>query len=113
MKEFNHFAYDEKNTFKQTRLLIKTGGGNPASDAVSGIHWHMNLANEVSYISSDNQRQVIPWVRMKDKSGNVTEYLAEGAQVTSDQIEMTPKRVMDCVPSGACLLNLTRPPTTH
>lgn len=97
MKEFNHYAYDEKNTFRQTRLLIKTGGGNPATDAVSGIHWHMNLANEVSYISSDNQRQVIPWVRMKDKSGNVTEYVANGAQVTGEQIGKTEKRVMDCV----------------
>jgi hypothetical protein len=97
MKEFNHYAYDEKNTFRQTRLLIKTGGGNPATDSVSGIHWHMNLANEVSYISTDNQRQVIPWVRMKDKSGNVTDFVAQGANVTNDQIENSPKRVMDCV----------------
>jgi nitrate/TMAO reductase-like tetraheme cytochrome c subunit len=97
MKEFNRYAYDEQNTFTQTRMLIKTGGGSPATDAVSGIHWHMNLANEVTYISSDNQRQVIPWVRLKDKSGNVTEYIAAGAQVTPEVIEKSPKRVMDCI----------------
>lgn len=97
MKEFNHFGYDEKNTYRQTRLLIKTGGGNPVTDAVAGIHWHMNLANEVTYIASDKQRQVIPWVRLKDKSGNVTEFVANGAQVTPDQIANTPKRIMDCV----------------
>lgn len=97
MKEFNHYGYDEQNTFRQTRLFINTGGGNPATGPVSGIHWHMNLANEVTYFSKDNQRQEIPWVRMKDSSGNVTEFLARGAQFTSEQIEKAPKRVMDCV----------------
>ncbi len=34
----------------------------------------MNVANEVTYISTDEQRQVIPWIRVKDRQGNVTEY---------------------------------------
>lgn len=97
MKEFDHYDYDEQNTYRQTRLFINTGGGNPATGPVSGIHWHMNLANEVTYISRDNQRQEIPWVRMKDGSGKVTEYFAKGVQVTPDQIERSEKRVMDCV----------------
>lgn len=97
LKEFNRFAYDEHNTLRRTRLLVNTGGGSPTTGAVSGIHWHMNLANEVTYISTDKQRQVIPWVRIKDSAGTVTEYMATGAQLTPEQIAASPKRVMECI----------------
>ena len=32
----------------------------------AGIHWHMNIANEVTYAHTDKQRQEIPWVRVTD-----------------------------------------------
>jgi hypothetical protein len=31
----------------------------------------MNIANEITYIATDEHRQVIPWVRSKDPNGNV------------------------------------------
>ena len=97
LRVFNHYAYDEKNTFGQTRMLMNVGGGSEASGPVTGIHWHMNLANEVTYVSTDEGRQVIPWVRMKDRQGNVTEYLANNAGLTPDQVANAPKRRMDCI----------------
>jgi nitrate/TMAO reductase-like tetraheme cytochrome c subunit len=97
LKEFNHYQYDETSTPSQTRLLIKIGGGSPASGVASGIHWHMNIANEVEYIATDRQRQEIPWVRIKDRSGRVTEYLSEGSKLTPAQIATMPRRRMDCV----------------
>jgi hypothetical protein len=33
LKVFTHYANDEKNTMRQVRLLIKTGGGDPATGA--------------------------------------------------------------------------------
>ena len=48
LKVFNHYAYDETNTPKEVRMLIKTGGGSPHGGQTSGIHWHMNIANEVT-----------------------------------------------------------------
>lgn len=97
LKVFDHYGYDEKNTPRRTRMLIKVGGGSSAVGPVTGIHWHMNLANEVSYIATDAQRQQIPWVRMKDRQGNVVEYLAKNSPLTPDQIEQSPKRRMDCI----------------
>jgi hypothetical protein len=97
LRVFNHYAYDEKNTFGQTRMLINVGGGSPVTGAVAGIHWHMNLANEVTFISTDDRRQDIPWVRIKDGQGNVTEYMASNAQLTTEQITQSPKRRMDCI----------------
>ena len=60
LKTFNHYAYDEKNSLRQTRMLINVGGGNPDTGPVAGIHWHMNLANEVSYIATDSIVKLFP-----------------------------------------------------
>ncbi|HZI19804.1 MAG TPA: NapC/NirT family cytochrome c [Pyrinomonadaceae bacterium] len=97
LKVFNRFAYDEANTRNQTRLLINTGGGSPDAGEAAGIHWHMNIANEITYVSSDEQRQVIPWVQMRGRDGSVTEFFAEGETVAPERLAGTAKRRMDCV----------------
>lgn len=97
LKVVNRYGYDEQNTLRQRRLLIKVGGGSPSTGLVSGIHWHTNTANEVTYVSTDTQRQVIPWVRVKDRSGNVTEYYDRTRPLTPDQIANGDQRRMDCV----------------
>ena len=97
LRTFNHYAYDEQNSLRQVRMLMSIGGGSPETGIVAGIHWHMNLANEVTYISVDDQRQVIPWIRVKDHQGNVTEYYDRNRALTPDQIASANKRRMDCV----------------
>lgn len=87
LETFDHFAYDETNAPRPVQMLIKT----------SAIHWHMNLANEVTYIAGDEHRQQIPWVRVKDRAGRVTEYVAEGSKLTAAQIAASPRRQMDCI----------------
>ena len=78
LKTFTHYGTDEQNTPRVIRMLIKTGGGDPSlGQAGGGIHWHMNIANKVTYFATDEQRQVIPWVRMEDQHGNVTEYIVK------------------------------------
>ncbi|MEP6849939.1 MAG: NapC/NirT family cytochrome c [Acidobacteriota bacterium] len=97
LKVFNHYEYDQNNSLNQTRMLIKVGGGDPKGGPVGGIHWHMNIANEVTFISTDDKREVIPWVRMKDASGKVVEYTAKDSGLSSQQIEQGSKRKMDCI----------------
>jgi nitrate/TMAO reductase-like tetraheme cytochrome c subunit len=97
IKVFNHYEYDEKNSLNQTRMLIHVGGGDPNAGPVGGIHWHMNIANEITYIAADEHRQVIPWVRMKDQSGKVVEYKSKNAELTPSQIETADKRLMNCI----------------
>ena len=97
LKVFNHYASDEKNTPRQIRLLIKTGGGDPITGEPEGIHWHMNISNEISYVSSDEQRQNIPYVYVKDQQGRVTEYLAKDSSLSKDQIAKAARHRMDCV----------------
>jgi nitrate/TMAO reductase-like tetraheme cytochrome c subunit len=97
LKTFNHYGYDEKNTLRQTRMLINVGGGSPTTGQVVGIHWHMNIANEVTYISTDEQRQVIPWVQIRDRQGNITEYYDRNRPLPPEQVAAASKRRMDCV----------------
>ena len=97
LKVFNRFGYDEQNTPRATRMLINTGGGSETTGLSTGIHWHMNIANEITFIASDDQRQKIPWVQLKDKAGNVTEYTVAGEQLSAEEIAAAPKRRMDCV----------------
>jgi len=79
-------------------MLINVGGGSPnvAGDE-AGIHWHMNIANEVTYISTDEHRQVIPWVQIKDRQGNVTQYYDRSRPLSPQQLAAGAKRKMDCV----------------
>jgi len=97
LKVFTHYGSDEKNTPRQIRMLINVGGGDPATGAPEGIHWHMNIANEITYIATDEKRQVIPYIHVKDMQGRVTEYLAKDANLSKQQIAAAPKRLMDCV----------------
>lgn len=99
MKVFNHFGYDEANTPRETRLLINVGGGSATSGLSSGIHWHMNIGREISYIATDGQRQQIPYVKSVDKkTGKVTEFFMEGtAPADQQKIKASEPRRMDCV----------------
>jgi hypothetical protein len=88
------YANDEKNTESVTTLRIHVGGGNERLGIATGIHWHMNVANEVEYISTPDKRE-IPWVRLKDRMGNVREYVVDGT--TADQLDKGERHRMDCM----------------
>jgi hypothetical protein len=89
------YADDEKNTESVTTLKVHVGGGSERLGIATGIHWHMNLANEIEYIATDDKRQVIPYVRLKDRAGNVREYVTPG--VTPEQLAKGERRRMDCI----------------
>ena len=97
-KKMVHFLPDENNTRWEINLLIKTGGGSPATGLAEGIHWHMNIANRVEYIATDAQRQDIPWVRITNvNTGNSTEYISTENPLSKEQVAAAAKRTMDCM----------------
>ena len=97
LKVFSHYGSDEKNTLHQIRMLIKTGGGDPATGAPEGIHWHMNIGNKIDYVAADDKRQVIPYIHVEDLQGRITEYYAKDSSLSKDQIAKSPRHHMDCV----------------
>jgi nitrate/TMAO reductase-like tetraheme cytochrome c subunit len=93
-RTYSYFLGDQTNTPFTVRLLMKVGGGDPTHGPVGGIHWHMNVANKVEYFASDEARQKIPYVRVTDSQGVVTEFRAPRFTNT---ISATSIRLMDCM----------------
>ena len=93
-RTLSYYLPDQSNSLYSVRLLLKVGGGDPTHGPVGGIHWHMNVANKIEYIATDEARQKIPWVRMTDPQGVVTEYRTK--EFTNDVSQM-PMRRMDCM----------------
>jgi nitrate/TMAO reductase-like tetraheme cytochrome c subunit len=96
-KTFNHYLADEQNSPWQIQMLTKIGGGDPYTGSPTGIHWHMNIKNDIEYIATDEQRQIIPWVRATDPGGNITEYLSAETPLTPEQMSKSEIRRMDCM----------------
>lgn len=97
LKVFTHYGSDEKSTPRQIQLLIKTGGGDPATGAPGGIHWHMNIGNQIDYIATDEQRQNISYIHVRDTQGKVTEYFLKNSNLSQAQIAKATSHHMDCV----------------
>jgi hypothetical protein len=89
------YANDETNTETVTRLMVHVGGGSERIGVASGIHWHMNVANEIEYVTTDEKRQTIPYVRLRDREGNVREFRVP--DVTDEQLAKGERRRMDCM----------------
>ncbi len=97
-RQFNHYMYDDANTHWPINMLIKVGGGDPATGQTSGIHWHMNIGMQVEYIARDEERQKIPWVRVTDRrTGRVTVYKDTADPIADAEIAAAKPRVMDCM----------------
>ncbi|MBI5473890.1 MAG: NapC/NirT family cytochrome c [Ignavibacteriae bacterium] len=92
-----YFTSDEANTRWTLDLLMKIGGGNIEAGPTSGIHWHMNIANEVTYAASDAQRQVIPWVRIKGPDGKIETYRSADNPISNEELATLKERRMDCI----------------
>jgi NapC/NirT cytochrome c family, N-terminal region len=92
-----YYVSDEHNTKWTLNLLMKIGGGNIEAGPTSGIHWHMNIANELTYVATDSQRQVIPWVRSREPDGKVTVFRSTDNKLSDEEAQMMRTRRMDCI----------------
>jgi nitrate/TMAO reductase-like tetraheme cytochrome c subunit len=61
VRVIREYANDEKNTETATTLIMHVGGGSAALGIGTGIHWHMNLDNEIEYVATDPKRETIPY----------------------------------------------------
>jgi NapC/NirT cytochrome c family, N-terminal region len=95
-RTYQHYLSDEKNTPFAVRLLLNVGGGDPANGPQGGIHWHMNIANKIEYIATDDQLLSIPWVRMTNPQGVVTEYRTPEFKEDSAKYRIRRMDCMDC-----------------
>lgn len=88
------YAEDEHNSLSVTVLVLKVGGRD--TRGVSGIHGrHLDRTSRITYVTTDEKRQVIPQVSYVDDAGRTVEF-------TSTEVKAAPgaaaeTRSMDCV----------------
>ena len=88
------FADDEKNSPTQDVLLLHIGGLSPAL-RYTGIHgWHLG---QITFIASDEKRQVIPWVEHRSADGTYTQFSSAGAPPKPELLALGERRLMDCM----------------
>ena len=96
--DFNFFASDEKNSPSKISLMLKVGGGSLESGNHTGIHWAMNISNEITYIHTDRERTEIPWIKVRNKkTGKITVYSVPGVKVPPELFNSENMRKMDCI----------------
>jgi nitrate/TMAO reductase-like tetraheme cytochrome c subunit len=92
---FTEYADDERNTETATVMTLLVGGGTAAHGVGTGIHWHMNLDNEIEYIATNEKRETIPYVRLKTRDGQVREYFGPGS--STGGVPAGERRSMNCL----------------
>lgn len=93
-----HFLADELNTEWNIQLKMKTGPEHSSMGFSEGIHWHINPDIRIEYISVDEQREAIPWVRAINlATGDTTIYNDTFYFVEDSVIAAAEIRVMDCI----------------
>jgi NapC/NirT cytochrome c family protein len=95
IRVIREYADDKANSESTTTLRLHVGGGSRALGTGTGIHWHMNLDNRIEYVATDAKRETIPYIRMTDRDGRVSEFVVAGA--SAEQIAAGTRRTMDCV----------------
>ncbi len=97
-RNFDFFTSDEHNTEYKLTMLLRVGGGSVEFGNHSGIHWVMNLANEITYLPLDDSRTLIPWIKVKSKyTGKETVYRDTSYKLTGEMLKQDKLRVMDCL----------------
>ena len=89
------YGEDPKSIETRTTLVMHTGMGEVRESGSKGIHWH--IAQELTYVATDDAKQKIPWVQAKGADGKVTTWYDPTSGVTPQQIEKLEKRRMDCI----------------
>jgi hypothetical protein len=91
----NHFQPDLNNTPLTTYLVMKTGGGAKQQGLGLGIHWH--IINKVEYYTTDPFSQTIPFVRVHNDDGTITDYVDTESKIDPAKIDPEQLKTVDCI----------------
>jgi hypothetical protein len=87
-----HYEEDEQNTETITANVMHIGGPDQPGVEATGIHWHVDPANEVRYRHTDRKRQNIVEVVQKTPDGEIRYFKSGHEDETGGEW-----RVMDCL----------------
>ena len=94
-RTIREYAEDETNTETATTLTLHVGGPGQKTASGRAIHWHADPKVRIEYITTDADRQTIPFVRTINEKGETKEYVVEGT--TPEALAAGTSRTMDCI----------------
>ena len=93
-----YFLADSLNTEWNIMLQMKTGPEYSGLGMVEGIHWHINPAVNIEYISENDKRENITYVKYSNKtSGVVKIYRNDSNPISDSLLSVSTSRTMDCI----------------
>jgi hypothetical protein len=93
-----YFLADSLNSEWDVLLQMKTGSEYNTGGFKEGIHWHINPAVNIEYISDNDKRENITYVKYTNKTtGEITIYRDDEKPLTDSLISATKTRTMDCI----------------
>ena len=108
LREVKQYTPDKANTPLSTYLVLKTGGGSQRQGLGRGIHWH--IENKITFLSLDPEQQEIPYVRVVENDGTVTEYFDVESGIDPATINSADLKEMDCITCHNRITHLVRAP---
>lgn len=108
MREIRRFSNDQANTPMTTYLIMKTGGGSKRLGLGRGIHWH--IENKVDFVALDREQQIIPFVRVYNDDGSITEYADISAEMSLEEVAPEQWEEMDCITCHNRITHMVPPP---
>jgi nitrate/TMAO reductase-like tetraheme cytochrome c subunit/mono/diheme cytochrome c family protein len=108
LREIKQFSPDKDNTPLTTYLVLKTGGGSKREGLGRGIHWH--IENQIEYLPLDPEEQEIPYVRVYEDDGSISEYIDIESGINPADVNPDDLVEMDCTTCHNRITHLVKTP---
>ncbi len=108
LRTIRQYQNDLENTYTDTYLVLKTGGGAGREGLGRGIHWH--IENIVQYYPTDESKQEIPYVRVLLADGTYDEYVDLESGFDPATVEAAELEQMDCMTCHNRITHLIKTP---
>jgi len=93
-----YFLTDSLNSEWNIILQMKIGPELSDLGFTEGIHWHINPNVNIEYISVNDKRELITYVKYTNKAtGKVTVYRNPEIEISDSTISASSARTMDCI----------------
>ena len=93
-----YFLADSVNTEWDIMLQMKTGPEYSGLGLKEGIHWHINPDIKIEYVSENDKRENITYVKYTNKTSGVVKIFRNAGNPISDSLlAASSARTMDCI----------------
>ena len=93
-----YYLADSLNSEWDITLQMKIGPEYSDLGFKEGIHWHINPNINIEYISENDKRELITYVKYTNKvTGEVTIYRSPDSEISDSTLAASSPRTMDCI----------------